>query len=129
MIRWLLTALIGLGFAYAHAQPPARAERPMFKGVELYSWQDRPNEGWRFALLPGTNRTKFLDEIRGGQDTFDSVQSLKNALSLLAPGEYVSWNHVDSMPFPPDMAADIETHAKALGIHLTSSWERSESRP
>lgn len=101
----------------------------MFKGVALYSWQDNSSKGWRFALLPGTNRAKFSDEVRNHEHSFDPVQTLKNTLSQLAPGEYVTWQHLDTTHIPADIVHDIHNHAKVLGIRLTVSWEDSGTHP
>lgn len=52
------------------------------KGWELYSWYD--NE-WKFALLPGTNRIKAIDEIilnknvfYGGNELIQNISKLEN---------------------------------------------------
>ena len=92
----LLLPLVGGGCA-AEA---TRADAPMFKGVELYSWPDPATRGWRFALLPGTNRIKSAAEIQGSRDIATSVSALDRRLAGFAPGEVVSWNVFEEAGFP-----------------------------
>jgi len=98
---------------------PARASKPMFKGVELYSWKVSSNNTWRFSLCLGTNRNKSLSEIKRHCQKVNNVSSLKNSLSKLAVGEYVMW----SSPFPeltlPPEAVLLEVQALAISQQIS----------
>jgi hypothetical protein len=89
----------------ACSNDPAQSSKPMFKGVELYSWPDEANGAWFFTLCEGTNRNKTLIEIQQGCKRFDNVDELKKAMAAMAPGENVVW----SSPFPelPLPAAEV----------------------
>ena len=72
--------------------PPAgqaRLSKPLFKGVELYSWQQ--DGTWCFSLLPGTNRNKEPSEVHHPSAAVCSVALLRARLATLAPGELVFW--------------------------------------
>lgn len=99
-----------------------RATSPMFKGVELYSWQDPATRSWRFALLPGTNRSKTSEEIKGATEVIGSVAMLEEYLSRLASGESVSDSEAFALP-PAAVSNDIVKHAAASGVtvHLTGA--------
>lgn len=103
------------------ASAPTRPARPMFKGVELYSWRDAPGNAWRFVLLPGTNRRKTAAEVLGAPQVLRSWDELKARLSLLAPSEEVFWLLLDGdrsgMPPRADVDA-IVRHAAAMGIRI-----------
>jgi hypothetical protein len=69
------------------------------KGYELYSWAQ--DNQWCFTLITGTNRNKTVDEIVTGEDyisesgwikiTANGTGGLKEVLSKLQPGEFVTW--------------------------------------
>ena len=71
------------------AQSPPRAQRTMFKGVELYSWSDTASGQCRYSLLPGTNRNKEPAEIMASDTAIPDIPRLKERLALLADGEQV----------------------------------------
>ena len=50
-IGFFLLAIVAIS-NYAQAEEAARAIQPMFKGVELYSWQDKSTGEWRFPYYP-----------------------------------------------------------------------------
>ena len=88
-----------------------RAEQIAFKGLELYSWQNK-NGGWQYAILEGTNRNKTLDEV---QATPLDLQSVKVTIAQMAVGESLFWmnsvydtssSHTLRLPFPPDAVVD-----------------------
>jgi hypothetical protein len=66
----------------------AHADERAFKGWELYSWVDGAE--WRFALLVGTNRIKFCDEIKSPKGAL-TLEQAAQALDGLADLEWVSW--------------------------------------
>ena len=92
-----------------------RAGQPMFKGVELYSWQDPATRGWRFALLPGTNRRKAANEVRDSPGVVDSVGDLKARISRLAPAEQVFWEVPATGEFPLPPAAVVDDIIRSAG--------------
>lgn len=105
------------------SSPAVRPLQTMFKGVELYSWQAQGGE-WNFALLPGTNRQKYVDEIVAAPLTLAGVEE---AFSRLAVGEQVFWLNraVDAygatqgFPLPPQDVVDEVAHlADTYTIHL-----------
>lgn len=104
-----------------HTGEPLRATKPMFKGVELYSWLDPATKNWHFVFLPGTNRIKTTAEILGRQKSIGSVAELKEHLSYLAPGESVFWLVPDTRIFAMPSTAvlnDIVKHAAASGVNI-----------
>jgi hypothetical protein len=97
---------------------PIRAEKPMFKGVELYSWKDTASI-WRYSLLPGTNRLKTKGEIVSGSAVIKDIDTLKIRLAALAVGENVFWFNADApgFAFPKsDVVADIVAYAKQVQV-------------
>lgn len=73
-----------------------RAQRPSFKGIELYSWQDAGT--WNYVLLPGTNRNKTWTELQKAS-RLRSERELRTSLAQLAAGEQVFWfNQLDDAP-------------------------------
>jgi hypothetical protein len=97
---------------------PVRAEKPMFKGVELYSWKDDAGI-WRYSLLPGTNREKTKDEIVSESTVIKDIDALKKRLAALAVGENVFWFNADApgFAFPNSgIVADIIAYAKQIQI-------------
>ncbi|MFD0739781.1 hypothetical protein ACFQZQ_10860 [Lysobacter koreensis] len=87
----LLFVLIAPAACHASGEPAVRAARPMFKGVELYSWVDPATREWRFVLVPGTNRNKTAQKVLAAAGVMRSVRELKARLSTLASGESVVW--------------------------------------
>ncbi|MBL4846293.1 MAG: alkaline phosphatase [Planctomycetes bacterium] len=65
----------------------AFAQAPPMKGMELYSWPT--TRGWRFSLLPGTNRLKSQVEVT--QNPLFGVKPLLAALGKLPRGTSVFW--------------------------------------
>jgi hypothetical protein len=102
-----------------------REEKPRFKGVELYSWQDHKG-GWVFVLVNGTNRLKTEKEVKGAKDLIRGTKALEIALTRLAVGERVSWAHrFKGFEFPPEATrTEIENAAKKAEIDLQISAQR-----
>jgi len=95
------TLLGSLSFQAQSAEEHPRAEKPAFKGIELYSWTEGETKEWRFSLLRGTNRLKKPAEIMDPKTMIKTLDELKTRLSALAVGEQVFWNpHVDAKAFP-----------------------------
>ena len=59
------------------------------KGWELYSWSEGTN--WKFSILSGTNRGKYLNEVLTGKYKVTGVDSLKVLLNQLPTDEFISW--------------------------------------
>ena len=117
LLALLLACLTGMSGCAA----PTTAVRPEFKGVELYSWLDPATQGWRFALLPGTNRIKTAGEIRGSSDVAVSVDGLKRRISDLAPSESVFWAAPATGQFslpPPAVVGDVIAYAASVGVNV-----------
>ena len=105
---------------FASSAEPARSSKPMFKGVELYSWKVS-NNAWRFSLCVGTNRNKTLFEIKRHCQKVNNVSSLKNSLPKLAAGEYVMWSSpYTELTLPPEaVLQEVQDHATSRQISLT----------
>ena len=92
MRAFILALLICVTSGPLRAQDDPRAVRPAFKGVELYSWKECSSCVWQFALLPGTNRTKTVTEIKDRTRTIFGVSELRQHLLRLPREENVFWN-------------------------------------
>jgi hypothetical protein len=96
----------------------SRLEKPLFKGVELYSWRD--GRVWKFSLLVGTNRNKTAREIVAKSVT--GLKPLKARLATLAINESVSWSNPKEKPFAYPSAAviaDLVRFCKSQQITLS----------
>ena len=62
------------------------AGRKSMKGWELYSWKDT---GWKFVLVPGTNRRKSADEILSSRHILNGMKELENEIEKLKDGEII----------------------------------------
>ena len=97
----------------------SRLEKPLFKGVELYSWTD--GRAWRFSLLVGTNRNKTESEIMAKSVVVAGLKPLKVRLATLAVGESVSWSNPKNKPFAypsADVIADLIRFCEAQHVKL-----------
>src|SRR5260221_2685031 len=104
----------------------SRAGQTAFKGMELYSWQNKNGE-WEYAVFEGTNRNKTLTEI---QATSLDLQGVKNAIARMAIGESLFWtnNVYDTssdqsvnLPFPPDTVVNELkelAHEKQIDLYI-----------
>ena len=125
----ILGALV-LGFAACAApeaettpqseQAETREQRPRFKAVELYSWQDAQG-AWLFSMVDGTNRLKPVGEIQKPENTVVGPEALASAFSMLAEGEQVYWlHHVRGFAYPPEALCDRLTKvAQEAGVQLS----------
>jgi hypothetical protein len=107
------------------------------KGYELYSWQE--DGQWHFTLITGTNRNKTMQEIISGKSEVMEdgwvnlkavgVNEIKNLLSRVLAGEWVSWSggHLITEPAagdtklelpPQDIINEIEQHAEKSGLNF-----------
>jgi hypothetical protein len=121
-------AILGASFVIADStfigipRPPAgqsRLEKPLFKGVELYSWRD--GRVWMFSLLVGTNRNKTEQEIMAKSVVMTGLKPLKVRLATLAVGESVSWSNPEEKPFAypsAEVVADLVQFCKGQQIKL-----------
>ena len=134
----ILLALIILvtGLAACNNAPKEQLPRSM-KGYELYSWQEESQ--WHFTLITGTNRNKTLSEIIIGDSglTEDGwvnlhtvgVNGIKDILSRVPEGEWVSWSSGNFMTEPEELSVrlelppqdiinEVKAHAEKRGINL-----------
>jgi hypothetical protein len=90
------------------------------KRLELYSWQEY--KAWEFSLLIGTNRNKQLEEIKAPQVLLHNLIKLKQVLSRLAKGEYLTWlisSQLPALNLPPTATMkELRRCCKALGLQL-----------
>jgi ABC-type glycerol-3-phosphate transport system substrate-binding protein len=121
----LVTAvlLIGCGGEAAPETTSAAAVSASMKGTDLYSWQDEVGTWW-FAILPGTNRLKTIDEL---QAAAVNVRDVKGAFSSLPPGETLLWNNQaaveenvrELLAMPPgEIVATLRAHAASAQVEL-----------
>lgn len=94
-----------------------RAEKPAFKGMELYSWKPEGEE-WHFSLLVGTNMQKTEDEIRKLDRTIVGAEDLRVHLAKLAEGEQVFWKNLAKEPIPEPLAKDLKSFCEGIQIKL-----------
>lgn len=102
----------------------ARAEKPAFKGMELYSWLPAGKD-WHFSLLPGTNRLKSVPEIKAEETAIAGSDDLKVRLARLAEGESVFWQHLAEESFPEGMAQDLQAYCDGLRVKLARITRQS----
>jgi diacylglycerol kinase len=108
------------------SQQVSRAGQTAFKGMELYSWQNKNGE-WQYAVLEGTNRNKTLAEI---QTTPLDAQGTKNAIARMAVGESLFWTNnvydtssgqIVNLPFPPETVVNELkelAHKKQIDLYI-----------
>jgi hypothetical protein len=110
-------------FLLACSDDAAQRNKPMFKGVELYSWPDEENSAWFFSLCEGTNRNKTLVEIQQGCQRFDNMDELKKAIVEMPEGENLIWSSpFPELPLPPKAVVDeVSAVAHAQKVELSVS--------
>jgi hypothetical protein len=94
------------------------------KGYELYSW--RENGEWFFALLPGTNRSKYAAEIKNAEMKVAGVDAAIRLVKRIPKGDYLFWT-ADSPACPDwtnempsaDEVEKIKSAAKENGVILS----------
>jgi hypothetical protein len=114
----------------AGASGPAAAQkcpaRNQFKGLELYSWQD--SRGWKFALVPGTNRAKPAAEIKGQACVVDADR-LAAEFARLGDRQMLFWFHrnIAGFAYPPDDVIEkIVVAAKQAGVEMNGPPRESD---
>lgn len=125
-ILLLMLAAVLVGCGQTASPTPTRSTQKAGKGIELYSWKGEAGD-WRFALLPGTNRVKYTNEVTAKAT---DLEGIKSGLSHLAVGEEVFWtNRLDpgtgdegsgltfSLP-PDDMVQAVKKTAEEYQLHL-----------
>ena len=113
-----------IGVWFGQPSQASRAEQTAFKGMELYSWQNKTG-AWQYAILVGTNRTKTLDEI---QSAPLDLQDVKIAITHMAVGESLFWmNSVydqglsQTLSLPPKAVVDELmgfAHEKQVDLYI-----------
>ena len=96
---------------------PQRAEKPAFKGMELYSWKPA-GKAWHFSLLIGSNMQKPVSMITAPETAVVGVVSLKQKLPKLAKGEQVFWRNMAKEPVPDKVIEDLTSFCRKLDIKL-----------
>jgi hypothetical protein len=106
------------------------------KGYELYSWFDE--NGWRFTLISGTNRSKTVDEILSEESfvtpegwvkiTVSGVQALLTVLDNLPGAQEIFWldgarieGAGGDTPFnfpQEDIILQVQQHSNQSGLKL-----------
>ena len=109
---------------FGRASQTSRAEQTAFKGLELYSWQDK-NGIWQYSILEGTNRNKTLEEV---QSIPLDLQGVKDAIAKMAVGESLFWmnrvqdaasGQMSQLLFPPDEVVDeLQEFAREKQVEL-----------
>lgn len=94
-----------------------RAQKPAFKGMELYSWKPEGKD-WHFSLLTGTNRLKTTEEITRPDQAIVGMANLRKRLSTLAIGESVFWRNLAKKPVPEDMAKELKSLCEGIRVKL-----------
>jgi len=102
----------------------ARPTQTAFKGMELYSWQNKSGE-WQYSILVGTNRNKTIEEI---QTTPLELQGVKKEIAQMAVGESLFWTNNIYDPnasqsvnfsFPPDTVVnELKEFAREKQVDL-----------
>jgi len=113
-----------VGGWFGQLTPVSRAEQPAFKGMELYSWQNK-NGDWQYAVLEGTNRNKTSAEVQAAPL---DLQGVKNEIAQMAVGESLSWTNDVYDPsasqsvnfsFPPDAVVnELKEFARQKQVDL-----------
>lgn len=126
---FLVLMSIVVALAACSSNPPmptpttaAPGSQRAFKGWELYSWQ--AGGEWRFALVPGTNRNKTVEEIKTGPQVA-GVEAIKAQLAGLARGEEVFWatQGPDYARPPQNTVAAVKDFCESAGLTLHLAGE------
>jgi hypothetical protein len=129
IVKWMAmiavaASLTAMSFDVAAQKCPARNQ---FKGIELYSWQDA--RGWKFALVPGTNRPKPAGEIKG-QGCVIGTDQLTAEIARLGDKQSIFWFHknITGFTYPPDEVIEkIVTAAKQAGTEMNGPPRESDA--
>jgi len=123
VLAFLLSVEVAEPSAIAVPRPASgdlRVGKPLFKGVEMYSWKSR--DAWNFSLVIGTNRNKTKVEVTSPSVTIVGIHRLKAKLATLAVGEEVFWSNFRGKPFGYPSTAivkDLEEFCRLKKIRLT----------
>ncbi|MBN1911038.1 MAG: serpin family protein [Pirellulales bacterium] len=98
-------------------QAVKRAAKPMFKGMELYSWKPAGKD-WHFKLVPGRNWRKPGTRVEPPEKGLLSVGQLKQHLAQLAEGENIFWTNLADTPVPADMVKEVSAFCKTKDLKL-----------
>ena len=110
------------GEAMGEIEVPAPLDGTSMKGWEIYSWQ--VDGTWYYSLLVGTNRNKTLEEVQDPAVRLESIEALKERLSQLAEGEWVTWLVLDygGLELPPQTVQDeIRAWAEEHGLNFQTA--------
>ena len=117
--------------AAAAADDPV--EQRAFKGWELYAWQDGGD--WKFAMLVGTNRNKFCDEVKNPKGVLDLAQA-EAALGRLAEFDWVSLGTPADLQrcggsprLPADMMKRLQRTCERRALHCQGFGGTSDHAP
>jgi hypothetical protein len=129
IVQWVAMATMAASLAAMSVDAAAQKcpARNQFKGVELYSWQDA--RGWKFALVPGTNRAKPAGDIKG-QGCVVSADQLMAELARLGDKQTIFWFHknIAGFTYPPDDVIEkIVTAAKQAGVEMNGPPRESDA--
>ena len=104
-----------------------QAEKPAFKGMELYSWQEPKDGDWVFSILYGTNRNKMIWEVKSNAMDLEEVEK---CLCNMPENENVFWMKFAQeettgegyiFPQPPDEIVDeVEKQAILCKVKLNT---------
>jgi len=115
----LLLAALAVGCGHSGPVLPTDAGGPM-KGYELYSWQDSGQ--WHFAVLPGTNRDKTIEEIRAPATSVKGENALEAIIRTLPSGQFVTWwgGNGDGLTYPPESVIErVKQLCAERGVQLS----------
>jgi hypothetical protein len=135
IMRFILTSMViilcfGLP-SIAEQTSPAKPSAQSMKGWELYSWETP--KGFRYSLLPGTNRIKSCEEIKGTKDTRLlksrlvtanlELRQVSKLLRSLKSGEYVTWREwpegCDLAHPPKEALSELSALCKERALNLS----------
>ena len=102
-------------------------EKPVIKGMELYSWQEPKDGDWVFSILYGTNRNKMIWEVKSFAMDLEEVEK---CLCNMPENENVFWMKFAQeettgegyiFPQPPDEIVDeVEKQAILCKVKLNT---------
>lgn len=96
-----------------------RPEKPTFKGMELYSWQNEYGD-WMFSILYGTNRNKGVEEIKSfAMD----IAKVKECFCNMPDDEEVFWmvlspDKNQSPQLPDSIIDEVKNQAILCNVNL-----------
>ena len=115
--RLLTAATLMIALVVGCMADPDRAEKPAFKGMELYSWKPEGKD-WHFSLLVGTNRLKPAEEIKKPENTVVGTEELKKRLAKLAKGESVFWRNLADETVPKELEQEMRAFCETIEVRF-----------